>query len=200
MYCFKKCKMYVVIGEVCHCKTNILAIATKVIFHCWKEKLDRIVVRGIWREKFTAHASVRYLRLKDKDMIDQTYLDSMRSTISGCLWMQQLSITISELGAGKCSICSNRRSMKMRNCEVSKAPSRISTWKMPSVSESASRTENLISELIFSQTCSNPTYRWPRQKNTFRTAFLSFSAHARPRYDVRRSTAFLSTKTSGSGS
>jgi hypothetical protein len=39
--------------------------------------------------------------------------------------------------------------MKMRNFEVSKAPSRISTWRMPSVSESAGRTENLIDKLVF---------------------------------------------------
>ena len=33
--------------------------------------------------------------------------------------------------------------------EVSKALSRISTWRMPSVSESAGRTENLIDKLVF---------------------------------------------------
>ena len=52
--------MYVVIRELSHCEANILAVATKVIFHCRKEELDRIIVRGIWWEKFTAHASVRY--------------------------------------------------------------------------------------------------------------------------------------------
>jgi hypothetical protein len=57
--------MYVVISKLGHCEANILAIATKVIFHCRKEKFDRIVVWGIWWEKFTAHTSVRYMRTEE---------------------------------------------------------------------------------------------------------------------------------------
>jgi hypothetical protein len=44
---------------------------------------------------------------------NNTYQDSMRFCISGCLWIRQLSITITELGAGKGCIWSRVRSMNL---------------------------------------------------------------------------------------
>ena len=46
--------------------------------------------------------------------------------MSGCLWMRQLSITSTELGAGKGCMQSRVRSMNLRKVLVSKAPWMIS--------------------------------------------------------------------------
>ena len=72
-----------------------------------------------------------------------TYQDSMRFVISGLLWIQQLSITITEFGEGKGCIQSRVLSMNLWNVVVSKAPSMMSQWSTPSSSDSAGSTEYL---------------------------------------------------------
>ena len=78
----------------------------------------------------------------------------------------------------------------------------MSQWRIPSVNDSAGRTENLVNTSathLSGLGIVNTTHRRPRQKNALRVALLPRIAQARPRYVVRRSTALSSTKTSWSG-
>ena len=74
----------------------------------------------------------------------------MRFKMSGCLWMQQLSITITEFGAGNGCIWSRVHSMNLWNFSVSKEPSMMSQWRTPSSRDSAGSTEYLEHENSFS--------------------------------------------------
>ena len=61
-----------------------------------------------------------------------TYLLSINSRMSGCLWIAQLSMTITEFGSGNGFMCSRRRSMNCLNVAVQNDPSTMSQCKMPS--------------------------------------------------------------------
>lgn len=62
----------------------------------------------------------------------QTHLDSMSSMISGDLWMEQLSMTMTDFGAGNGCIFRRRSLMKAMNNSALKEPSMIVHSIMPS--------------------------------------------------------------------
>lgn len=61
-----------------------------------------------------------------------THLDSISSRIAGSLCIAQLSMTITEFGAGKRFICGKRPSINFVKSSVLKEPSMISQWSIPS--------------------------------------------------------------------
>jgi hypothetical protein len=77
----------------------------------------------------------------------------------------------------------------------------MSQWRIPSVKDSAERTENLVNTSAVNPPLGvivNTTYRHPQQKNALQVALLPHIAQAWPQYVIQQSTALLSTKTSWS--
>ena len=127
----------------------------------------------------------------------------MRFRMSGCLWMQWLTITITEFRVGNGCIWSRVCSMNLWNFAVSKAPSMMSQWRTPS-RDSVRSTKYLEHESSFSLCYAYlwywSTYLFPQQKKAFLVAFIPCVAHAWPLYVVWWLTALSLTKTSCLGS
>ena len=55
---FIQCKRNIIMCKLCHSKTDISAISSKVIFHRRKKKFDWIEIKRVWRQEFAEHAPV----------------------------------------------------------------------------------------------------------------------------------------------
>ena len=85
-------------------------------------------------------------RSRNQNQVTKTHYRAwMSSWISGCLWIMQSSITMTEFGAGKGCIKSSNRLINFVNVCVQKDPSTTLQCKMPSRSEIEGRTEKLCS-------------------------------------------------------
>jgi len=91
-------------------------------------------------------------KYKTKGRRKLAYRDSIRSRISGDLWITQLSMTITEFGAGNWFILPTRLLMNSKKSSPLKEPSTILQSSMPSI-EIAGRTEYLVTRLASSRGC-----------------------------------------------
>ena len=117
----------------------------KAILHGREEQFDWVVVWRVQWQEFTPHATgreVSFIVIKYIEA-ENLYCDSMRWRMSGCLWMQQLSMTMTELGTGNGCIWSRVRSMNFWNVAVSNAPSIMSQWRTPCSRDNAGRVKYL---------------------------------------------------------
>ena len=139
----EQCNVDLLISELRHGHSSISAVPAKVILHCWESKFYRVEIGRIWRQEFTTHSSVVHSLAHVICSATMYYLASIKSWMSGCLWILQLSITITEFRAGYGCMLSSKHSTNWVKVSVQNDPSTISQCRMPSKSESVGRTEKL---------------------------------------------------------
>ena len=142
----KQAKMNIIVWQFIHSHPYNLTISSEVILHCRKCKFNWVEIRWIWRKKLIMHTLIINIRLICHKKYSRINHNSINSMISGCFWMQQLSIMIMELGAGNGCIWLSTHLTKHWNDSVQNKPSTISQWIMPSLYKIAGRTENLEME------------------------------------------------------
>ena len=118
--------------------------------------------------------------------------------ISGCLCIEQLSITITEFRAGYGCMKSSNSLMKSRKVAELNEPSTIFMCMMPSCKEMAGRTENLEerNRSVYIKKYLAIHLPCPWTKKALRWALVPQIDHTLPWYEVRRSTELSLTKTS----
>lgn len=78
---------------------KVIVVTSYISFDSWEGKLDGVEVRWKCRKEFQPHSPERYELSWHKGQW-QTNLSSISARISGALWIRQLSMTITEFGAG----------------------------------------------------------------------------------------------------
>lgn len=146
--CFMKYYIYFCfIRWVNTCSTGprqIMIVATHVGFDWWKGLFDWVEVRRIGWKEFELHSTTYSVRcLIWNIIIISTNRASIISLILIDLWMRQLSITMTEFGAGKGCIWSSSPLMKSSKRAVLNDPSTMFAYNMP-LRDKAGRTEYLF--------------------------------------------------------
>ena len=101
IYGFKEGEIDLIITHLRHCQSCVCTISSEMVFHGRESEFNWIVVRWIWRQKFDTHSPKAPCEKKiQREFCLVHHLSRILCWISGCLWIWQLSMTITELGAG----------------------------------------------------------------------------------------------------
>ena len=168
--CLKQSTLYIMLSQFCHRHTNIVPIPAEVILHVQKSKFNWVVVRRIRWQKFISHTSdncQQESKWNEMDLPGFNKLQNVRMFVD-------LAIIHDNNWIWGWERFHHIQQVRDKGVEWFSVESSLNNVTMYYATKSHCRQHQEAFETVIREICEHTEwiYHQPRQKNTFRVAFL----------------------------